>query len=239
MNYRLMTVAGLLSAFVGMANAAFDQIGTGAGADTNGFATQNISDFAPNYNIMALEDMTTGAVHVDSVDMVFFFFNSSTPDVANITGWQFAVYKQATGASGSTDTSNTGDVANAHVGTGAATFTPNFNGVTGNYLVHVDLTSANINLAAGSYWFGLAGDMAFTGPGEIGVAGTTMVDASSAATNARQMNGGGGFGAGTNFVTNPADNLSYRLNTSAVPEPATMAALGLGVAAMIRRRRNG
>ncbi len=234
-----ITAVAALSAISG-AQAIFDQLGTGSGVDVNGFASQNIPDFAPNYNIMALEDITTtSAYKLTSIDMVGFFYNTATPDPANITGWQFAVFSNAVGNGGTTDTSNTGDVLNGTFASGAVTVTANFNGVTGNYLFHLDLSSANMTLAAGTYWFGMAADLPFGTGGQLAVAGNTMSDASSGALNARQMNGGGGFAiTGNNAATDPAANLSYRLNGAPVPEPASMAALGLGALALIRKRRN-
>lgn len=55
----------------------------------------------------------------------------------------------------------------------------------------------------------------------------------------------GGFAAGTVFTLTMSDNAaadlggiaSWTIGYTAVPEPATMAALGLGAAALIRRRR--
>jgi hypothetical protein len=59
----------------------------------------------------------------------------------------------------------------------------------------------------------------------------------------------GGLVGSAGFQVNNVDRISFEFNTqasgdfsltelSAVPEPGTMAAIGLGVAAMIRRRRN-
>lgn len=66
---------------------------------------------------------------------------------------------------------------------------------------------------------------------------TATISGLSGATSGRfafnyNVTGGGPSGANSDFIG--IDDVSY----TAVPEPATMAALGLGIAAMIRRRRN-
>jgi hypothetical protein len=56
--------------------------------------------------------------------------------------------------------------------------------------------------------------------------------------NAWQASPGGGFAfPGGMQQINPASNLAYRLNGTVVPEPGTMAVIGLGLAGLIARRR--
>lgn len=246
MNYRALAISVASFAVAGAASAdvLFDQIGTGASTNGFGYASQNIPDFAPDYNIIAIEDVqVSGSYNLTSIDMIAFFFNTSTPDPANISGYQFAVYSAATGNGGSTDTDNTGDVLNAHFDASAVTVTPDYGSVTGNYLFHLDLTSANLTLNSGQYWFGMSPDLEFGVGGQTAVSGGSLVDSGSAAMNGRQMNGGGGFGlAGNNAMavngtTGLGDNFAYRLEGSAVPEPATLAILGFGALAAMKRRK--
>ncbi len=236
--FKYAAAVAVLGSLAAVSSAQFDQIGTGAAIGTAGNISQTFP--APNqtFTTMNIEDMTlTSTRQINSVDAVFIFFNGNGPTSA-ITDWHFAVYSNAVGNGGTNGANNTGNVADVLGITGAnVTYTNNFNGVTGNTLVHIVLPTA-VTLLPGTYWFGAAGTMDFAVGGEIGMLTSSTVDASSGANNARLMNGGGGFAlAGNNAAITPAANTAYRLNTTATPEPATMAALGLGVIAMIRRRR--
>ena len=101
-------------------------------------------------------------------------------------------------------------------------------------------------LAAGSYVFSLVANTTFGIHGQTFTAQSTLPGTSNDYTR----NPGGGFGLGfpgnTAWTTmtvayppsGPLANWGIGINGStAVPEPATMAALGLGALALIRRRR--
>jgi len=127
-----------------------------------------------------------------------------------------------------------------------------------------DVTSANVFMPSigSKAWFGITFDSA----ANVTIGTTTFTRASTAQINnlgwglSTQGDAGAGRGqsgvgsafystavtsglfsniAGSNltFSGNPAPASNFSFGVQAVPEPATMAALGLGVAAMIRRRK--
>jgi len=101
----------------------------------------------------------------------------------------------------------------------------------------------SINLAAGHYWFALALDRSAVGGGQSFI--TTTSGASGVGTPLHNN---------LSYLNDPANSFNYEALSSdnleaggiwdlsqgviaqSVPEPATMAALGLGVAALLRRR---
>jgi hypothetical protein len=99
-------------------------------------------------------------------------------------------------------------------------------------------TTANITPTAltngGSYWLGIAVDNRTGTSGLYGVGwstGTGGVGTPIGGDNALYMTGGA-----TNSAS-ATDGMSFGIGTTPVPEPASMAALGLGAIALIRRRR--
>lgn len=99
---------------------------------------------------------------------------------------------------------------------------------------------------AGTYWVGVIPVLNFSG-GNIGVMATSNWSGNSGNfpgnRNAGIANPGGAFGLPGNYQDGLSDHLGnvapldaeYRIN--AVPEPASMIALGIGIAALVARRR--
>jgi hypothetical protein len=103
---------------------------------------------------------------------------------------------------------------------------PSFNGANEYELTY----TGSVNLGAGSYWLNV---------------GAVMTDPSADAF-AWSFGGSATGDLAGDFGTNGTgwtpfsglQEVAFRLEGSAVPEPATMAVLGLGVAALARRRRS-
>ena len=151
--------------------------------------------------------------------------------------------------SGITDTNSGGTL----VASGTVAITAVNTGLTGFGLSIYRMTTAAINvpLAAGTYWVTMEpkGDGAnsiyvTTANGTVGIGsqagigtplanGNSYFDAVSVYGPAgwSRTDNGSVLGAGT-------WDFSYGINASAAPEPASMAILGIGAMALIRRRRN-
>lgn len=124
----------------------------------------------------------------------------------------------------------------------------NANGPNQSFRITANTTgiSALQGLAAGSYVFSLVPNATQAGNGQTFTVGSTVNGASNDYT--RNPSGGFGFGSPGNggWVTmtvafppsGPLANWAIGINGTPVPEPASMAALGLGALALIRRRRS-
>jgi hypothetical protein len=100
------------------------------------------------------------------------------------------------------------------------------------------------NLAAGSYVFSLVPNAALGTFGQTFTVGSTLPGTANDWT--RNPGGGFGFSGGTNWTTmtaafppsGPLANWGIGINGSPVPEPTTVAVLGLGALVLIWRRRS-
>ncbi|MBX3096512.1 MAG: PEP-CTERM sorting domain-containing protein [Fimbriimonadaceae bacterium] len=114
--------------------------------------------------------------------------------------------------------------------------------ISGSLFNYVADATGVTNLAAGTYLVSLVPIADFGVAGQAFILGALNQSADS---YARNPGGGFGFPAGTAWdtLTNASGNPGLRqagmgINGQAVPEPASMVALGLGALAMVRRRRN-
>ena len=218
----LMCVASVAA----VSHAQIDQI-TGQ-TFGNSYASQDFEPANNAFDINAIDDFSIGTgINITRMEAMVGTWNGFT-SFANVTAWRVEVYSSiAAGAA-----NLTGDVGSQTVAAGSTTMP---GGTTG--LVSIPV---NINISGpGTYYVGVMAVLPFTGGGQIGIQDSTGGNPGGA--NAWQINPGGGFGFGTSQiiggVTGPSQNLAYRMTSTAVPEPASMAILGLGVAALIRRRR--
>ncbi len=124
----------------------------------------------------------------------------------------------------------------------SAVVNTSINNVSGTLFNFTADASGVTNLAAGTYLVSLTGIADFAGANGRGQAFTQAAIAPATDGWFRNPGGGFGFAAGTNWDmlmgTAGFREAGMGINGEAVPEPATMAVLGLGVAALARRRRN-
>ncbi|MCH7905581.1 MAG: PEP-CTERM sorting domain-containing protein [Armatimonadetes bacterium] len=215
------------------ANAqVLDHITGGTGADLVGLnAAQDFSPANSALDVQVLEDFTvTGSqLTVTTIEVLMGgfagFLNGMFTD-GTVTNYHVNIYSSPNAAGAL----NQGDIY-------AQTFAPGSMTISGPMgFAETSVLGATINFtlpAAGTYWASIQPEMNFSPFGQTGVvrwaAGTF-----NGGSNAIQANPNGGFFGPPGWIDIGAD-VAYRVN--AVPEPASMIALGLGVAALVARRR--
>ncbi|BBO22434.1 MAG: PEP-CTERM sorting domain-containing protein [Fimbriimonadaceae bacterium] len=220
------TVSSFASAVVIM-----DQIGANP-ADVSATGTAASQDFETSldaYDIGVLDNFnTTAQTTITSVDAFMGGWNGFT-SFTNILFYRVEIFSSVAAAASSL----TGDVGSATVGVGSAIVNTGYTGETASALVTLPV---NIVVpTAGTYFVSVMGRMDFTPNGQVGIRGSNYAGAFPGGTDAMQANPGGGFQQGTSFPTNSM--AAYRIEGSVVPEPTTMAGLGLALVALARRRR--
>lgn len=185
-----------------------------------GFGAQGLSN-----NIMADDFQVTGAGW--NVTKLTFWTYQTGATAPSITGVNWAIGSTATTTL--TNAAVTSTFENIYRVT-STSFTD-----SARRLQRVEVTGLNINLAPGTYFVSFN----FTGTGASGPWAPPLPTSNAVfGQNAQQSIAAGAFApvfvdaAGTLGA-----DLAFQVHGTAVPEPATMAALGLGVAALIRRRR--
>lgn len=215
---------------VGNADTIFDQLA--ANAFFSGTTSQDFEPLNDNADAIAIDDFSIAS----SYALTRFTFGASFNSVnalALVTGYKVSIYSPA--ASTTAATLN-GDVAAISLLPISATA----NLVNGRGTITLDLSSANVVLAPGTYSIGVTTSLSFS-PNGYRIFNLFGAQAAGG-NNGRFINPGGGFGVGPNSQivasgNGQGVNLNYKLEAQAVPEPASMAALGLGAVAMLRRRR--
>jgi hypothetical protein len=211
-----------------------DQIGpdgtsvlTGAGRASQDFEAANNA-----FDVVMIDDFTTTstAFRLTRLEAAAMTYGGTNPprSFANVTGWRVEIYSNTLAAA----TNLTGNSGSQLVGTGAATYNTAWSTRADSALVTVPI---NILLAPNTtYWVGLIPVMNFGG----GFGQTAIIDSTFAGfpggLNNVQANPGGGFAIPGNQI-NRLNNSAYRL--TAVPEPASLLAIGVGLAALKARRR--
>ncbi len=195
----------------------------------NNFVNQKFGDF-PTFSTGIVDDVTfTSAVVIREVTIW-----SDRNSTAWLTGVNSGVVNVFTKTGNAAPNAADDPVAGAGV---AVTVTA----ATNNGLDSYRITASGLNIAKGigSYYIGLTpiGDF-----GQVGQCFTRGGDGAGTGNKAYFRNSGGGFSFGTTWQTvdstgNAYNDMALLVRGDIVPEPATMAALGLGVLALAARRR--
>lgn len=236
MNLRFLALASLVG-IGATANAALvmDQLPRDFGdSNQSVFASQVFEPANAQFTIAVIDDFTVNSSQLEVVNVTAYmggwngFTDAHWSDPTRVRGFRVSIFNSIANA-GDNIAVGTVDIATADA-TLSAGFHPN------NFSRFVSL---NVNIAlpsAGTYWVGVQGLLDFGGGGgQMGVYQSQWSGNTPGGTNAWQANPGEGFGFGKTQMIDPASDAAYAVE--AVPEPATMLALGAGAAALIARRR--
>jgi PEP-CTERM motif len=212
-----------------------DQIGPDA-TSVNGQSASASQRFEPAnaaFHVGIGEDFTVPAgspVRLSHVRVVLSAFNGTgAAAFTAIQNYEVQIYSSPSAAA----VNLTGDVSSTIVPTANATQTVPFGTNTfPSGLIDLNLTSFNVNLNPGTYWLAVLPRLDFTPNGQMGVSITTFGGGTG---NGFQANPGGGFGIPGNINT-AAGNFAYNITATAVPEPTSMALVGIGLAGFGWRR---
>jgi hypothetical protein len=233
-NKFFLSLAVLAIGAVTQADVVLDQMPVNM-ADMDAInASQDFEATFDTFDVGVIDDFTVNANQtlVTSVQAMMGGFSGFTSGAqwANVTGFRVEFYTSI--ASGAANL--TGNAGSQLVSAGSATiFDPAWSSFSGT-VRRVTLPVNVVLPGAGTYWVAVIGVMPATSNiNQIGVGNNLAILGGS---NAHLINPAGGFGMpGNNQNTNMS--AAYRVEATAVPEPGSMIALGLGAAALAARRR--
>ncbi len=239
MKFRFFASAGAVAlAAASQAVLVMDQLGpnfTFTDAPQVGRASQDFEAANNAFDVAMIDDFNVSAstLQLNQVQVAIGLFGGVTPLHSNITAYRVEIYTSVAAAAANL----VGNAGSQTVASGGVT--TDLTGYTLNAAQPRARVTIPINIVlggAGTYWIGVIPVFNFGGGAGFGQSG--VIDSSFAGSpgglNNFQVNPAGGFAipGGANRL----NNSGYQIN--AVPEPASMAALGLGALALIRRRRS-
>lgn len=242
MRNRLLAVSAVI-AVGSLANAdvLINQLDFAFGTQLIAGASQDFEPAEDPLDVIAVDDFTVTAAQtlIFNVEVMlngWGGFNASKYTDGSIQGYRVEFYTSLAAAA----TSMTGNAGSAFVSTGAATVNLQGWGVPLASAAHVVLPVNVLLPGPGTYWFGVAAIMDFSPHGQVGVQSTSLVLGNQ---NGDLVNAAAGWGFPGNIFGGVPDingnpvplDLEYKIE--GVPEPASMIALGLGVTALLARRR--
>lgn len=218
------------------ADVVLDQISLVEANNPTLYTSQDFEPALPAHDLNFIDDFTVDPLHIniDRVEVVFGLRSGpfGLPDSfwANVTGIRVEFYSSV--AAGAANL--TGDLGSTLIPIGGVTRT-NLGFITIASMSLLDMSGAFATLpGAGTYWMGIMGVMDATAANNQ--IGPTNNGLNPGNQNGTFINPGGFWGFPGNSQNFNVD-ISYRIHSTPIPEPASLIALGIGAAALLARRR--